>query len=80
MKKYVKPELIYESFELSQRIAACDFNSENSNTDVLSCAFTGPGPFGGVMTVFNDLSICVDGSLEGYCEYVSTPMYTLFNS
>ena len=28
MKKYVKPELIYESFELSQQIAACDYDMD----------------------------------------------------
>ena len=26
MKKYVKPELFFESFELNQQIAACEFD------------------------------------------------------
>ena len=38
MKKYVKPELIYESFELSQQIAACDYDSKNTSTNE-GCTF-----------------------------------------
>ena len=41
MRKYVKPELFFESFEMSQQIAACDFDLvEGTNTD-LSCQFSG---------------------------------------
>ena len=36
MKAYVKPELFYESFELSQNIAACGWDMIN-NTDKGSC-------------------------------------------
>ncbi len=34
MKEYVKPDLFYESFELSQHIAACgiDMNSADTNS------------------------------------------------
>ena len=39
MKKYVKPELFYESFELSQQIAACAYDSENTHSNE-SCNFT----------------------------------------
>ena len=39
MKKYVKPELFYEGFELSQQIAACDYDSEHTSADE-SCTFT----------------------------------------
>lgn len=40
MKKYVKPELFYESFELSQHIAGCSLTITNS-VDVLTCAANG---------------------------------------
>ena len=31
MKKYVKPELFFESYELSQNIAACGWDMKNQN-------------------------------------------------
>lgn len=31
MKTYVKPELYFESFELSQHIAACDIKLANAD-------------------------------------------------
>lgn len=36
MKKYVKPELFYERFELSQHIADCDWELTNSTKDTCS--------------------------------------------
>ena len=39
MKKYVKPELFYESFELSQHIAGC--NLQVQAADVVNCAAEG---------------------------------------
>ena len=39
MKTYVKPELYYESFELSQHIAGC--NLELKQGDVLDCLAEG---------------------------------------
>ena len=48
MKKYVKPELFYESFELSQHIAGCNLTintadafGEKAATDILSCTASG---------------------------------------
>lgn len=35
MKTYVKPELYFESFELSQHIAACDIKL--ANADIWNC-------------------------------------------
>ena len=40
MKKYVKPELIFESFEMTQQIAACQYDSNNTHDDA-ACKFTG---------------------------------------
>ena len=39
MKKYVKPELFYESFELSQHIAGC--NLQINYADVINCKASG---------------------------------------
>lgn len=36
MKKYVKPELIYEKFELAQHIADCAWELTNSTEDTCS--------------------------------------------
>ena len=36
MKKYVKPELFYEHYELSQHIADCAWELTNSNKDACS--------------------------------------------
>lgn len=41
MKKYVKPELFCESFELAQHIAACDFDSNGTHDGIEDCRFTG---------------------------------------
>lgn len=37
MKQYVKPDLFYEDFELSQHIAACDYkiNSGDANSCIV---------------------------------------------
>jgi hypothetical protein len=54
MRKYVKPELFFESFEMSQQIAACDFDLvEGTNTD-LSCQFIGTNEllFGVISKIF----------------------------
>lgn len=39
MKAYVKPELFYERYELSQHIADCALELQNSN-DVFTCYAT----------------------------------------
>ena len=83
-KKYVKPELFYENFEMSQQIAACDYDSNNTlNDDENNCKFTGISDFGS-MTIF--LSNCsqndtVDVTDYGYCYHnaTSSPIGT-FNS
>ena len=36
MKKYVKPELVYERFELTQHIADCAWELTNSTKDTCS--------------------------------------------
>lgn len=48
MKKYVKPDLYFESFQLTQHIAACgyDFNSTHSTPEV--CSFDGDVNMGNI--------------------------------
>ena len=56
MKTYVKPELYFESFELSQHIAACDIKL--TNPDIWSCRAdlhdSLNGFFGGLESEFAD--------------------------
>lgn len=80
MKKYVKPELYFESFELSQQIAACDFDSNYSMNDE-GCSFTGINQdFGVEMTIFLSSPPC-DYVVEDYCYHGSTSgYYSIFNS
>lgn len=82
MKKYVKPELIYESFELLEQIAACDFDSNNTYADALNCEFTGKSdewyvPQG---TYFTDANNDCLSKLEFYCYHASAGGVNLFNS
>ena len=84
MKKYVKPELFFESFELSQSIAACgiDVNLESKEacTPTLDKDFW-PGEGGTPLFdqgkgCTNDISI-----IEVYCyTYGTSEAGRLFNS
>lgn len=75
MKKYVKPELFYESFELSQHIAACGIDVNYADTG--SCTPTLDPDFWGGMedTVFNsgrdDCSMDIS-VIEVYCYTAGT--------
>lgn len=79
MKKYVKPELFYESYELTQQIAACQYDSLGSHDDK-GCTFTGVNDFNETVTIFlpgNEL--CTTES-EYYCYHGSSGSYNIFNS
>ena len=84
-KSYVKPELFYESFVLSQSIAACgiDVNSVNPQT----CQPTTDSEYWYEVTnVFDSAKgTCVlnvdEGDIEAYCyTYGTTEAGRLFNS
>ena len=71
MKKYVKPELFFESYELSQNIAACgwDMGSKGNPTlnSPLECKATGDPAWGNPeIVVFTEDAKC-DNIWEGYC-------------
>lgn len=80
MKKYVKPELFYESYELTQQIAACDYDSHGTMNDE-GCQFTGLNKdFNETMTIF--MSGCGSNTItESYCYHnASSGYYGIFNS
>lgn len=66
MKKYVKPELFFESYELSQNIAACGWDMKNQNQPG-DCQAEGDPSWGnpGGILVFTE-NKC-DNVLESYC-------------
>ena len=76
MKKYVKPELIFESFEMSQQIASCDFDGDFNET---ACGFTGDNGFGETVTIFSSKPTC-DTMPESYCYHNSSGGFGIFNS
>ncbi len=83
MKEYIKPELYYESFELSQHIAACGIDVKIADT--ISCnAYLDPDFWGGMNNnVFNVASSCeLDiAAIDAYCYTVGTSEAgKLFNS
>ena len=77
MKKYVKPELVFESFEMTQQIAACDYDSKGTH-DTDACKFYG-SEFP-EQAIFRDTASCDITSAEGYCYHGSTGGISIFNS
>lgn len=83
MKKYVKPELFFESFELSQSIAACGIDV-NHNDENVCTPTTDPDFWSFTINVFNEGNAnCAQPAekLEGYCyTYGTNEAGRLFNS
>lgn len=75
MKKYVKPELFYESFELSQHIAACGIHMGFKGVeDCKDHSHLNSDLWGGLeFHVFDD-STCeiATNTIEAYCYTVGT--------
>lgn len=66
MKKYVKPELYYEDFELSQHIAMCDLKL--SSSDPANCSITEDRVTnGGLVGGFLDITKACKFPYEDYC-------------
>lgn len=66
MKKYVKPELFYERFELSQHIADCQWEFNGLNTKEACAAYPEAGGYvDGIL--FVDKEPCQPGVVEVYC-------------
>lgn len=84
MKKYVKPELFYERFELSQHIADCAW--ELNSADKHACAAYADPNWGFEDTIFMDLVMCTileadaKDIIEGYCYMNGTEGVNVFKS
>lgn len=79
MKNYVKPELYFESFELTQHIAG-DCGVIMNNTDLENCetgSFTIMDP--SLDKLFESSEKCEDYA-QGYCYTKSTNMVSIFAS
>ena len=82
MKEYVKPDLFYENFELSQNIAACGWDMTNQS-DKKVCEALGDETQGQFpVTLFTDLSRCqvTEQDVDSYCYEPGSGGYGLFNS
>lgn len=85
MKKYVKPELFYERFELSQHIADCDW--ELTNATKQSCFAVADEDLPFTQTLFaSSANLCdwipteFGGTYEGICYHDGTDGGNVFNS
>lgn len=80
MKKYVKPELIFESFEMSQQIASCDYDLVDGTSTDAGCSFSGFNKdFNTSMTIFSSTNTC-DIEAQSYCYHNSSGGFGIFNS
>jgi len=82
MKKYVRPELFYESFELSHNVANCGYTgrTQYSLNSPQNCYFE----YEQGRKLFFDASICtVDANSVGaelYCYQTGSDGFTVFGS
>ena len=81
MKKYVKPDLFYENFELSQHIAACAWDM-NDSQNVETCSAVSDSTWGVPegLHAFNSVAVCTDGPLDSYCYTNGSSGINIFNS
>ncbi|MGN0975070.1 MAG: hypothetical protein ACI4OL_03650 [Gemmiger sp.] len=75
MKQYVKPDLFYEDFELSQHIAACSYKlgANENECSIVSDSYT--DDYYDFVGAFTNSSVCTQGAppVDSYC-------YTVGNS
>lgn len=78
-KKYVKPEIFFEKFEVSQQIAACDYDSNDTHSDE-GCGYSGVMEYVGPVTILVTPGVCTH-IVEDYCYHNGSGLdYNLFNS
>lgn len=79
-KPYVKPQLYYENFELSQHVAACGWDMSNAKKKE-DCSALGDTEWGNepVVIFIEGNSNCVEKP-EVYCYEASSNGVGLFNS
>ncbi len=80
MKKYVKPELFYESFELSEQIAlGCSEQLMANFRDIETCEVM--NPLGVPTILFTQTNKdCTSHEYEGYCYTGGSDGFTIFAS
>lgn len=79
MKKYVKPELFYEKFELSQHIASCAIPLNYDSVNSCSVRSDDINGMAGLFTGDSCSEKLPEGATEEYC-YMPTSDGTLFGS
>ena len=82
MKKYEKPQIYIEKFELSQHIAACAWDMSNHD-NVQTCSAVSDSNITGIFGVvaFNDgVDVCINGELDVYCYTTDSEGWNIFNS
>ena len=82
MKKYEKPRVYIERFELSQHIAACAWDMSNlKNVQECSAASDPEHTMISGINAFNPgVAVCIDGPIEFYCYTSSEEGFNIFNS
>ncbi len=78
MKEYVKPELYYESFELSQHIAGC--NLTMTDADPMNCSASGMIGVDENQAWFIEGNMNCSFKLQGYCYTNSSINLATINS
>lgn len=77
MKKYVKPELFYENFELTQQVAICQYDLNHTKPDNCNSFIGGEDSDFPGLIVLTDMC---DTYIEDYCYHGSTGGHSIFNS
>lgn len=82
MKKYVKPELFYEQFELTTHIANCVWEPVITNIEAALCTFKAEeGSDWAGETVFTEIPRCETVMDEDYfCYYTAADGFNTFDS
>ncbi len=76
-KTYNKPQIVFESFEITTSIAAGCMFLTDTKSDSNSCSYTENG-----VTIFTSKDVCGmdDTDAKGFCYHVPTDSYVIFNS
>lgn len=87
MKKYVKPDVVFEGFDLSRHIAGSCTAMLNLS-DYFTCKTTGEGDFTGMLPgLFSAAEVCTAGVVDpgdlgggDYCEFNGSGALVFFKS
>lgn len=82
MKAYVKPELFYERYELSQQIAACAWDLDYADKESCKAWFDPELGGTGMPSLFTTGTSCdIDESIyENYCYFAGADGMNVFRS